>query len=114
MAVTRHSITYDSGLFHNGVATGTDIELLTPTNNFSVSSILITNTHASADVTVSLYMQNSPTDAASESFYIIDKVKIPSGVSLSLGRDFLPTINNSIFGLYLTVGSTDTLDLIIS
>ena len=117
-AVKRHSITYDSGLFHNGVATGVDIELLFPGDGVNnINSILITNTHASADATVSLFIQDSPAAAASKTFFLISLVKIPSGTSLLLDDASMFSFSNSSptgFGLYATVGSTDTVDILIN
>ena len=62
--VPYHSVTYDSGLFHNGVTTGKDIELIAPGEKVGViNSIMITNTHATVDATVSLFIQDDPTGA---------------------------------------------------
>ena len=114
-ATTKHSVTYDSGLFLNGVATGVDMELVSSGSGLNnINSILITNTHGSAAVTVSLFIQDTPTEAASSIFYIIKNVSIPTGSSLLLSDEFIPMFSNDIFGLHLTVGSTDTLDLFIS
>jgi len=117
-AIRRHSITYDGGLFHNGVASGVDIELLFPGDGVNnINSILITNTHASADATVSLFIQDSPAAAASKTFFLISLVKIPSGTSLLLDDASMFSFSNSSptgFGLYATVGSTDTVDILIN
>jgi len=116
--VKRHSITYDSGLFHNGVASGVDIELLAPGNGVSsISSISIANTHATADVTVSLFIQDSPNTGTSKTFFLISLVKIPAGASLLLDNPSMlsfPNSSESGFGLYTTVGSTDTVDILIN
>ena len=115
MAVTRyHSITYNSGLFHNGVASGVDMELLAPGDGASgIKSIMMTNTHATADATVSLLLQK---DAAATGFYIISTIAIPSDTALLLDDKALLSFDNSAlgFGLYLTVGSSDTIDILIN
>ena len=112
-----HSITYNSGLYHNGVASGVNIELIVPGDNVrDIKSILITNTHATADATVSLYIQNDPTGGTTSTFYMLSTVAIPSDTSLLLEGGNVIKFNNSSsgFGLYVTVGSTDTIDLIIN
>ena len=117
-ATKRHSITYDSGLFHNGVASGVDIELLFPGDGVNnISSILITNTHATADATVSLFIQDAPETGSSKTFFLINLVVIPAGVSLLLNEPSIFSFSNSSsigFGLYATVGSTDTVDILIN
>tara|TARA_Y100000310_G_C20326527_1_gene643256 strand:- start:209 stop:541 length:333 start_codon:yes stop_codon:yes gene_type:complete len=98
-------------------STGVDIELLAPGSNVGeIKSILITNTHATADATVSLFIQNDPAGAASSTFYILSTVAIPSDTSLLLDNKSIVSFNNSStgFGLYMTVGSSDTLDVMIN
>lgn len=114
-ATTKHSITYDSGLFLNGVATGVSMELVSSGSGLNdIRSILITNTHGSAAATVSLFIQDTPTEVASSIFYIIKSVSIPTGCSLLLSENDIPKFSNDIFGLHLVVGSSDTIDLLIS
>ena len=117
MAFTAyHSITYDSGLFHNGVVAGINIELIAVGEGVaSINSIVIANTHATADATVSMFIQNEPTAAAASTFYMFKTVAIPSDTSLLLDNNDMLSFNNSTngYGLYLTVGSSDTLDVLI-
>tara|TARA_R110000824_G_scaffold400413_1_gene607895 strand:- start:907 stop:1236 length:330 start_codon:yes stop_codon:yes gene_type:complete len=102
--------------YHNITgSTGVDVELLKPGDGGSnIKSILITNTHATADATVSLFIQNNPTAAAASVFFILSTVAIPSDTSLLLDSSIL-SFNNSAngYGLYVTVGSSDTLDVLI-
>jgi hypothetical protein len=115
-AVKRHSITYDSGLFHNGVATGVDIDLLNPGDNAGdISSILISNTHDTSDATISLFLQNAPASGASKSFFLIKNLVIPKGVSLLLDDSSMLSFNNSSstgFGLFATIGASDGTQLV--
>jgi hypothetical protein len=115
-AVKRHSITYDSGLLHNGVATGVDIDLLNSGDNAGdISSILITNTHDTSEATISLFLQNSPASGASKTFFIIKNVAIPKGVSLLLDEPSMLSFNNSSstgFGLFATIGASDGTQLV--
>ena len=113
--IPYHSITYDSGLFHNGVTAGEDIELIAPgTNVNQIKSIVITNTHDSAQATFTLFIEDDPTAAEAKIYEIIKKVKIPIGTSLILDNSSVVSFDNSIYGLYATVGSSDTLDVMIN
>ena len=119
-----HNITYDSGtskVFHNGVTAGIDIELIKPgTKVVGIKSIVMANTHATADTTVSLFIQNNPTAAAASTFYILSTVAIPPDATLVLDDPSVLSFNNSSpisYGLYLTLGASDgtnTLDIMIN
>ena len=87
-------------------------ELLAAGDDVGVSSISLTNIHASTACTVDLYIEKKLTGT----FYIIKGVQLPKGVILS--HNF--TFDNSTgeFGLYIkltkTVSETPTVDVIIS
>ena len=87
-------------------------ELIAAGNNMRVTSISLTNTHASTTCTVDLYIEKEFTGT----FYILKGVSLPVGAILS--HDF--TFDNSAnqYGLYikLTKGAseTPTVDVIIS
>ena len=104
--------------YHNITgSTGINIELIAPGSDVGeIRSIIIANTHATADATVSLFIQNDPTAAAASTFYILSTVAIPSDTSLLLDNSSVLSFDNSSsgYGLYLTVGSSDTLDVIIN
>jgi len=104
--------------YHNITgSTGVNVELIAPGENIGViRSIVIANTHATADATVSLFIQNDPTAAATSTFYIISTVAIPSDTSLLLDNSSVLSFDNSSdgYGLYLKVGSSDTLDVMIN
>tara|TARA_B110000211_G_C13579435_1_gene335576 strand:- start:150 stop:482 length:333 start_codon:yes stop_codon:yes gene_type:complete len=103
--------------YHNiDGSNGVDVELLAPGDNSGgIKSILITNTHATAEATVSLFIQNNPTAAAASTFFMLSTVAIPVGVSLLLDNSDMLSFNNNLsgYGLYVTVGSSDTLDVLI-
>lgn len=104
--------------YHNITgSTGVDVELIAFGENVgAIRSIVITNTHATADATVSLFIQDNPTAAAASTFYIISTIAIPSDTSLLLDNSTVLSFDNSSngYGLYLTVGSSDTLDVMIN
>ena len=104
--------------YHNITgSTGVDVELIAPGENVgSIKSIMITNTHATADATVTLFIENDPTAAAASIFKILSTVAIPSDTSLLLDNSTVLSFDNSSggYGLYLTVGSSDTLDVMIN
>ena len=103
--------------YHNITgSTGIDIELLKPGDGASnIKSILIANIHATADATVSLFIQDNPTAAAASTFYMLSTVAIPSDTSLLLDNNSMLSFNNNSngYGLYMTVGSSDTLNVLI-
>ena len=104
--------------YHNITgSTGVDVELIAPGEDIgAIRSIMVTNTHATADATVSLFIQDSPTAAAVSTFYILSTVAIPSDTSLLLDNSTVLSFDNSSngYGLYLKVGSSDTLDVLIN
>ena len=104
--------------YHNITgSTGVDVELIAPGEDIgAIRSIMVTNTHATADATVSLFIQNAPTAAAVSTFYILSTVAIPSDTSLLLDNSSVLSFDNSSngYGLYLKVGSSDTLDVLIN
>ena len=104
--------------YHNITgSSGVDIELIAPGENVNqINTIVIANTHATADATITLFIENDPTAAAASTFYIISTIAIPSDTSLLLDDDTILSFDNSSngYGLYLTVGSSDTLDVMIN
>ena len=104
--------------YHNITgSTGVNVELIAPGNDINnIKSIVIANTHATADATVSLFIQDSPTAATTSTFYMLSTVAIPSNTSLLLDEPTMLGFNNEVdgYGLYLTVGATDTLDVMIN
>ena len=103
--------------YHNITgSSGVDIELLAPGDGANdIKSILIANIHATADATVSLFIQDDPTAATTSTFYMLSTVAIPSDTSLLLDSNDMLSFDNELsgYGLYLTVGGSDTLDVMI-
>jgi len=93
--------------YHNITgSTGVNVELLAPGDNAGdIKSILIANTHATADATIT-----------TSTFKLLSTVAIPSDTSFLLDNSSMLSFNNSSngYGLYLTVGSSDTLDVFIN
>ena len=87
-------------------------ELLAAGDDVRVSSISLTNIHASTTCTVDLYIEKKLTGT----FYIIKSVSLPIGVILS--HNFTFDNSTSEFGLYIkltkTASETPTVDVIIS
>ena len=67
----------------------------------------LTNVH-SADVTAQVYLEN----AATTKYYIIKDVVIPVGATLKLEQNELD-YDSGIFNLYVKVGGTTHLDVIV-
>ena len=103
--------------YHNITgSTGEDIELIAPgTNVNQIKSILITNIHASAVATVTLFVQTTVSSAL-ENYKILNTVSIPAKVSLLLDEPSIFNFPNHSkgFGFYITVGSSDTIDVLIN
>ena len=72
--------------YHNiDGSTGVNVELIAPgEDSGEISSIMITNTHDTADATFTLFIQDQPTSSAFSTFNIIRKIIIPAGSSLLL------------------------------
>ena len=104
--------------YHNILGTaGLDQQLIRVGENVTnIKSILLTNVHGSNDATVSLFIQDNPTAAAANTFYILSTVAIPSDMSLLLNDvDLLDFDNSSAgYGLYITVASGDKVDVFIN
>ena len=101
-------------LFYNITgSTGITVELTSPgTDSGNIKSVLLTNVHTSSDATVTLFLQDDPTSTAASTYNIIHTVAIPADTSLLLDNPSM-FLYDDIYGLYITVGSSDTVDVII-
>ena len=92
-------------------STGVTVELISPTeDNGGIKSILLTNVHATADATVTLFIQDDPLSGATSTYNFISTIAIPSDTALLL--DTVPKFPDD-YGLYMTVGASDTVDVTI-
>ena len=106
MAITR--------FFNVTGSTGVTVELFTPFAQVNdIKSMLITNVHASNDAAVTVFIEDQPTSGVSNTFNIISTLAIPANSSLVLDSTDIPTIPSS-FGTYITVGASDTIDVLIN
>ena len=95
-------------------STGVTVELIAPFSPVTnARSIVFTNVHATADATVTLFIEDEPATGASNTFNIIHTVAIPADSSLVLEGADIPVIPSK-FGTYITVGSSDTVDVLIN
>jgi len=101
--------------FHNITgSTGTTVELISPSDdNSNIKSILLTNVHATADATVTLFIQDDPVSGVTSTYNLIHTIAIPADTALLLDNSSIFRFND-FYGLYITVGSSDTVDVIIS
>ena len=107
MATRYHNITG---------STGVTVELLKPGDDVSgIKSITIANTHASAVATVTLFVQTTISSALKD-YKMLNTVSVPAKVSLLLDESSMFNFSNDDngYGLYITVGSSDTLDVLIN
>ena len=95
-------------------STGITVELISPTeDNGGIKSILLTNVHATADATVTLFIQDDPESGVTSTYNFLSTVAIPSDTALLLDNSSMFRFDD-FYGLYITVGSSDTVDIIIS
>ena len=95
-------------------STGVTVELISPTeDNTNIKSILLTNVHATADATITLFIQDDPASGTTSTYNILSTVAIPSDTALLLNNPSVFRFDD-FYGLYITVGSSDTVDVIIS
>ena len=95
-------------------STGVTVELVSPTEtNTGIKSILLTNVHATADATVTLFIQDDPISGATSTYNIISTIAIPSDTALLLDESSMFRFDEK-YGLYITVGSSDTVDVFIN
>ena len=95
-------------------STGITVELIAPTDdNGNIKSILLTNVHASADATITLFIEDDPASGTTRTYNIIHTIAVPADSSLLLDDSSIFRFDEE-FGLYITVGSSDTVDVIIN
>ena len=95
-------------------STGVTVELIAPTvSNTGIKSVLLTNVHVTADATVTLFIQDDPASGTTRTFNIIHTIAIPADSSLFLDNPSIFLFGEE-FGLYATVGSSDTVDIIVN
>jgi len=94
-------------------STGVTVELIAPGARNNIKSILLTNVHATADATVTLFIQDDPESGTTSTYNFLSTVAIPSDTALFLDNPSMFKFDE-LYGLYITVGSSDTVDVIIS
>ena len=95
-------------------STGVTVELISPAeDNGGIKSILLTNVHATADATVTLFIQDDPVSGTTKTYNILSTVAIPSDTVLLLDNPSMFSFED-FYGLYITVGSSDTVDIMIN
>ena len=95
-------------------STGVTVELLTPFGgDVNIKSILLTNVHATADATITLFIQDDPESGTTSTYNLIHTIAVPADSSLLLDNSSMFNFEDK-YGLYITVGSSDTVDVIIN
>jgi len=101
-------------LFYNVTgSTGVTVELIAPDQANDIQSILLTNVHATADATVTLFIQNDPVSGTTNTYNLIHTIAVPADSSLLLDSSVMFRFDE-LYGLYITVGSSDTVDVFIN
>tara|TARA_R100000773_G_scaffold25008_1_gene21915 strand:- start:225 stop:551 length:327 start_codon:yes stop_codon:yes gene_type:complete len=107
MATRYHNITG---------STGVTVTLLNVGDRVSnIKSILITNTHSSNAATVTLFLQRTESSVV-KNYKITNLLSIPAKTSFLIDDAGVLNFSNlpGNFGLFITVGSSDTLDVFIN
>ena len=101
--------------YHNITgSTGVTSTLVDPSENLrAVNSINVSNIHATATATVSVFIQDNPTSGTASVYYMVKNVKVPAGVSFMLDESIPLSKGSTKYGLYITVGASDTVDVIM-
>jgi hypothetical protein len=97
--------------YHNITGTtGVDVELIKKSEGpRNLKTITIANIHASADATVDLSMQDL--DRGASIYYFVKGLVIVPGATVVMD---IPAFWNGLYSLVITVGSSDTVDVILS
>ena len=94
--------------YYNKITSATAVEIVDiNTKTQRLSSMTLANVH-SADVTAQVYLQN----ATPTIYYIIKDVVIPVGATLKIEADELD-FDSNVFNLYVKVGGSTDLDVIV-
>tara|TARA_R100001510_G_C7624196_1_gene184399 strand:+ start:266 stop:580 length:315 start_codon:yes stop_codon:yes gene_type:complete len=88
-------------------------ELIAPNISINVKYLTICNTHASNDASITLFIQNSPTSGTTNTYNIVKAVVLPAKTTLMFDDEELFSYSDQ-YGLYITVGGSDTVDVIIN
>ena len=88
-------------------------ELVPPGDDVGIKSVLVTNVHATADATVTLFIQDDPESGTTSTYNFLSTVAVPSDTALFLDNPSMFNFKN-IYGLYITVGSSDTVDVTVN
>tara|TARA_R100000995_G_scaffold64195_1_gene33330 strand:+ start:408 stop:728 length:321 start_codon:yes stop_codon:yes gene_type:complete len=100
--------------YHNITgSTGVTSELISSSEKIrSVESINIANTR-DGTATITVFIQDDPTVGTTSTFKIIENLVIPKGVTFVIDGPIPLSKGSTNFGLHITVGSSDTVDVLI-
>ena len=98
----------------SSVVGGKSVWELTATNEecVNIKSIIITSA-ATASATLSFFIQNDPSSGTTNTYYITFDLAIPANTTLLLDEPSMFRFDIS-YGLYVKVGSSNNVDLIIN
>ena len=94
-------------------STSVTTELVAPGDRNNIKSILLTNMHDTADATVTLFIEYDTGDTTRQRLRLLNTVAIPADSSLFLDNPSMFLFGEE-FGLYITVGSSDFVDIIVN
>ena len=78
-------------------STGITVELISPDeDNTNIKSILLTNVHATADATVTIFIQNVSYDKTANTYNIIHTIAVPADSSLLLDNPSMFSLGQNL------------------
>jgi len=103
--------------YHNIVgSTAQEVELvgIGDLRSSSVRSIHLNNIHTSSAATINLYFYKPSTDTSrEETYYLLYNYSLAAKTFLVLDDAFVLGFNNNKHALFIEVGSSDTVDVIL-
>ena len=94
-------------------STSVTVEVIAPNEPNNIQSILLTNTHDTADATVTLFIEYDTGDTTRQRLRLLNTVAIPADSSLFLDNPSMFLFGEE-YGLYLTVGSSDGVHVLVN
>ena len=105
--------------YHNIVAgTAKEVELIS-VDDLSISrkvikNIHFTNLHDHLLANIDLYLYKPSTDTTSEeTYYILHNYPLNAGAYITLNNEYLLKFDNSTYRLFVKVGASNTIDILI-
>ena len=97
--------------YHNILGSNGTVQVLVEKNEgpSGLKNLTLTNVHEDNDATLDLSIRNLTSGV--ETYFFVKSLAIPADATYIVD---IPVFNNNVYSLVITVGSSDTVDVIIS